>query len=205
MNWAKRWECRGTFGGPPPHPDWNHVCSLYFSPFSSGCICLLSPLLLFLWMVWSCFCSPKPFADWPLQCKFSWKQTAFLILSMDPVGLCCTDSDFIGRRLWWKLDQCRTNIVLWWSWILSSCEQCVLFSGDTSVCQRSVKFLLIKTWIEILRWAGLQWLWVRFPLIDWGKIMAERMDVWVRLELGWNNVHVSNLMWVWCKISWSLN
>lgn len=110
----------GTFRGPPS-PSGLNPCVLAFSsaPFYSGCICLLSPLPLFLWMVWSHFgghilLNPKPLADCP-PCSMSFLGTG--CSSMDPVGLCCGSSDWIERHAWWNLNQCWKTVVLWYNYI----------------------------------------------------------------------------------------
>lgn len=161
----------GTFRGPPS-PSGLNPCVLASSstPFCSGCLCLLSPLPSFLWMVWSHFgrhilLNPKPFADSP-PCSMSFLGTG--CSSMDPVGLCCSSSDWTERCAWRNLNQCWTTVVLWYNYTFCyriSDASCLLLEQDNSNSPQVIHRLKSVD----LFWASLQLLWMPSLPIDWGK------------------------------------
>lgn len=193
----------GTFRGPPP----------------SGLKPCVPPFLLSsLTVVASVFCLPSScFSEWyglvsadrflhspKTICRLTslrvfLEQAASVILSMVPVGLCCTGLDWIGRRVcvcvgaWISAGQ-KSSFMIELEF-LSSCQWCVLFSGDTSVGTIEIK--LFSSNQNTLNWTGLVYnddecdslssIEVREWQIGWD----EERKGWM-LQWGCINVYASN-------------
>lgn len=122
MNWANQCECGGTFRGPPP-PSGLNPCVLAFLLPLFTVVSSVSCLPSSCFSEWYGLVSADRFCIIPnhLQIVLS-AVDVFLgtgCSSMDPVGLCCTGSDWVRRCVWWNLDQCWTKVVLWYNYIFS--------------------------------------------------------------------------------------
>lgn len=123
MNWTNQCECGGTFRGPPPPPSGLNPCALAFLLPLFTVVASVSRLPSPRFSEWYGLVSADRFCIIPnhLQIVLSAVEVFFsgnrLLQHGSSWIVLRAGSDWIGRRVWWNLDQCWTRVVSWYNYI----------------------------------------------------------------------------------------